>query len=142
MIKRLTEEHLDFISSIDVYGFSDGWNKNMLKSAISSGNFSGLMYYENGEPLAFITYSVAIDTADIEEVFCLPKCRNKGIAKTLINAASAELKDMGVKKLFLEVKLDNIPAIKLYESLNFVNISIRKKYYKDGKDALVYKKEL
>ncbi|MDH6197000.1 ribosomal-protein-alanine N-acetyltransferase [Mycobacterium frederiksbergense] len=38
--------------------------------------------------------------------------------------------------VFLEVRTDNEPAIKLYESVGFVNIGLRKRYYRaSGADA-------
>ncbi|WP_396899164.1 ribosomal protein S18-alanine N-acetyltransferase [Mycolicibacterium sp.] len=38
--------------------------------------------------------------------------------------------------VFLEVRTDNVPAIKLYESVGFVNIGLRKRYYRaSGADA-------
>ena len=40
-----------------------------------------------------------------------------------------------LKKLFLEVRESNLPAISLYEKYGFIKISQRKKYYKDGENA-------
>lgn len=37
--------------------------------------------------------------------------------------------------VFLEVRTDNVPAIALYESLGFVQIGLRKRYYRNGADA-------
>lgn len=37
--------------------------------------------------------------------------------------------------VFLEVRTDNEPAIALYESLGFVRMGVRKRYYRNGADA-------
>ncbi|MGI9162850.1 MAG: ribosomal protein S18-alanine N-acetyltransferase [Mycobacterium sp.] len=37
--------------------------------------------------------------------------------------------------VFLEVRTDNAPALALYESLGFVQIGVRKRYYRNGADA-------
>ena len=48
-----------------------------------------------------------------------------------------------VKKIFLDVAEDNLPAIKLYEKSGFHLIHRRKGYYQNGTtDALIYIKEL
>ena len=50
---------------------------------------------------------------------------------------------MNSLNIFLETRVDNLPAIKLYEKHGFRRISIRKNYYKsnDGReDAIVFKK--
>ena len=44
------------------------------------------------------------------------------------------------KKITLEVKVDNIKAITLYQKLGFVTIKLLKAYYLDGKDG--FKMEL
>ena len=58
----------------------------------------------------------------------------------LTRAREAEMQDV-----FLEVRPSNPVAIKLYESLGFVKVGIRKAYYQAAngrEDALVYKKVL
>ena len=44
--------------------------------------------------------------------------------------------------MFLEVRSSNTPAINLYKKAGFTNLSVRKKYYDDGEDAVVMAKEL
>ena len=63
--------------------------------------------------------------------------------------ASCELKQIqkfikdypNLKKIFLEVRKSNIPAINAYKKAGFNQISVRKKYYSDGEDALILIKE-
>ncbi len=38
-------------------------------------------------------------------------------------------------EIYLEVRTSNLPAIALYEKLNFQSKSILKSYYRDGEDA-------
>jgi ribosomal-protein-alanine N-acetyltransferase len=40
------------------------------------------------------------------------------------------------RTLFLEVRRSNTPAIRLYRSLGFYALGVRKKYYPDGEDAI------
>lgn len=43
-----------------------------------------------------------------------------------------------LKEAKLEVKVSNLGAIKLYESLGFKKIDYKKEFYSDGTDAIVY----
>jgi ribosomal-protein-alanine N-acetyltransferase len=43
--------------------------------------------------------------------------------------------------MMLEVEISNESAIKLYESLGYMKISVRMDYYGPGKDAHVMRKE-
>jgi ribosomal-protein-alanine N-acetyltransferase len=51
-------------------------------------------------------------------------------------------KQQGSTAMMLEVKVDNIEAIGLYESLGYSKLNIRKDYFGSGLDALVMRLEL
>ena len=48
------------------------------------------------------------------------------------------LKSKGVTSLFLEVRESNVSAIKLYEKLGFIKLSVRKNYYEGVENAINY----
>jgi len=49
---------------------------------------------------------------------------------------------LNVNKLLLEVSETNLVAKKFYSRFDFSTVGIRKKYYKDGSDALLKEKKL
>ena len=72
----------------------------------------------------------------------LEKYRRRGIGTALMRAALDGLKSYGVKEVYLEVRVSNIPAIKLYEKLGFVKKKVIPSYYLDGEDAYLMVKPL
>jgi ribosomal protein S18 acetylase RimI-like enzyme len=68
--------------------------------------------------------------------------RGRGIARRLMTRAEREARARGCNRLRLEVRMDNIPAIKLYERLGFEGIEIIPAYYEDDTHAMVYRKGL
>ena len=52
------------------------------------------------------------------------------------------VKARGGERVFLEVRVSNAPARKLYDSRGFDLFRTRRYYYDDGEDALEMKKEL
>jgi ribosomal-protein-alanine N-acetyltransferase len=48
----------------------------------------------------------------------------------------------GSRDLFLEVRASNLPARTLYERFGFSPLSVRKKYYADGEDAMILHKRI
>ncbi|MEQ1560011.1 MAG: GNAT family N-acetyltransferase/peptidase C39 family protein [Methyloglobulus sp.] len=90
-----------------------------------------LIIYHPGTRLARI-YSLAV----------AQQHRGTGIAKQLISAGEQAADEDGRLYLRLEVSVDNIPAIKLYESLGFQKFGIYRDYYQDHKDALRYQKRI
>lgn len=141
-IVELGPNDLDFIIDIQSRNFSDGWNENMLKSAFDGGRFFALAVCNDKEKVGLITYSVAMDTADLEGITVESSHRKKGYGQTLINAMVERLKGTGVERILLEVRKSNQSAINLYQKSGFEFLSVRKNYYQDGEDALVLMKEI
>ena len=79
--------------------------------------------------------------ADILTVAVLPDYRRQGIAKEFMRQIEAYAIERQASAMMLEVELSNESAIKLYESLGYMKISVRMDYYGPGKDAHVMRKE-
>ena len=141
-IVQLSSKDLEFILDIQSRNFSDGWNENMLRSAFDGGRFFALAVCEGREKVGLITYSVAIDTADLEGITVEANRRKKGYGQMLINAMVERLKGTGVDRILLEVRKSNQSAINLYQKSGFEFLSVRKNYYHDGEDALIMMKEI
>jgi ribosomal-protein-alanine N-acetyltransferase len=80
--------------------------------------------------------------ADILTVAVLPAYRRQGIAKEFMRQIEAYAVERQASAMMLEVELSNESAIKLYESLGYMKISVRMDYYGPGKDAHVMRKGL
>jgi ribosomal-protein-alanine N-acetyltransferase len=79
--------------------------------------------------------------ADILTVAVLPDYRRQGIAKEFMRQIEAYAIEREASAMMLEVEISNESAIKLYESLGYMKISVRMDYYGPGKDAHVMRKE-
>ena len=111
------------------------WSADDFRDLKQSG--CKIIMSENG----FIVYRIAVDEAEIITIGVNPDFRRSGIASVMIGIIEKNLKNQGVKKLFLEVALNNIPAQKLYENCGFKTIGLRPKYY-DGVDAILMSKDI
>lgn len=141
IIRPLNKDDIPFLVSAR-NTFPDAWDEKMLLSAFAAGNFYGFIAETDGNPTGFITYSVSVDTADLQDLFVAEDCRKKGVGSALVAEFIKGAISHGVKKLFLEVRESNTPAIGLYEKAGFTFLSVRKRYYSDGENARVYIKEL
>jgi ribosomal-protein-alanine N-acetyltransferase len=80
--------------------------------------------------------------ADILTVGVVPEYRGKGIAKALMALLTDWANAQGSTAMMLEVKTDNHEAIRLYESLGYLKLNVRKDYFGTGLDAQVMRLEL
>ena len=75
-------------------------------------------------------------------LFVKKDLRKNNIGSILLEKLIEIAKEKNKEELTLEVNINNIPAIKLYEKYNFIKVGIRKKYYNNEDDALIMNKKL
>lgn len=80
--------------------------------------------------------------ADVLTVGVVPNHRGQGIARQLMALITDWAHQQGSTAMMLEVKVDNLEAIGLYESLGYAKLNTRKDYFGAGFDALVMRLEL
>ena len=77
--------------------------------------------------------------AEVFFMFTPPAFRGQGLARKLLQFALEDWTRGGrIGQCFLEVRPSNTAAIAIYEHNGFKMIQRRKKYYRDGEDALIY----
>lgn len=143
-ITDMSEEHIDSIAALEKQCFSMPWSKNSLINELNNVNSHFLVAIdENEKVLGYIGFNYVCDEGYITNVAVFPNYRRCGVAKTLLKY----IIDFGYKKnlkfVSLEVRQSNLSAICLYESLDFVNVGIRKNFYSLPKeDAIIMTKYL
>lgn len=101
-----------------------------------------LKIFENELEVGTIEYTLAADEAQIIDILICPEYRSQGYGTKLLHEFLAMLEPK-YSYVILEVRETNLVAIALYEKFGFVQIDIRKNYYKDPvENALLMKKIL
>lgn len=140
MIRQIEKKDIEDIISLenDTIGSSLG---NMLNDLILNPLMGAYVYIDK-ELIGYISYTFDGDILEILN-FCVSKeCQNMGIGKKLLSYLLEDMTKKNAKSSILEVRSDNFRAIHIYEAFGYKRISIRKNYYKDSCDALVYEKSL
>ena len=95
-----------------------------------------LLLVEDNQICGFVGYSKVMDEVEITNIAVAVSEQGKGYARHLLHLLIAEqIKDS--LHVFLEVRLSNEAARKLYESLGFVENGIRKNFYSAPKEDAV-----
>lgn len=110
------------------YFSSNPYTEEQILSDIEKNRM--LIAKENSQIIGYLSYTIS-DQIEILKICVDKDKRNLGIGQTLIDKLSFYQKD-----IFLEVSENNL-AKNFYAKLGFKLISVRKKYYKDGSDALI-----
>jgi [ribosomal protein S18]-alanine N-acetyltransferase len=84
-----------------------------------------------------------VDQADILTMAVAPEHQDSGVGRALLDALLLEAAGRRAVEVLLEVRSDNVPALKLYGSAGFEQIARRRGYYADGSvDAVVLRRRL
>ena len=95
-----------------------------------------LILRENNEIIGYIYYSDIYERAEINQFEIIISKRNCGKGDILLKELINKLQ----KDITLEVRENNIPAIKLYEKNGFERKAIRKEYY-NGIDGILMERK-
>lgn len=131
------------IAEIEKICFSVPWSEGAVEDFIN--NPLCIMFCaRHGERIVgYVGLYIIFEDCDIANVAVIPEFRNCGIARSLIDHAIYFARKNQVKKLMLEVRASNTPAINLYKKLGFSTVGIRKNYYTQPKeDALLMDKNI
>ena len=118
------------------------WNQKQWKNELKKDLITAMGIFLNNEILGVCVFHKIFDEAEIRYLSIHPSYKRKGLGKKLIYKIIRECKNKNIKRIFLEVSLKNKQALSFYDYIGFKTISVRKKYYKDGSDALLKEKML
>ena len=118
------------------------WNHNQWKIELEKEYVTAIGIFSDNSILGVCVFQKIYDEAEIRYLSIHPFYKRRGLGKKLIFKILEQCKNTKIKKIFLEVSFKNKQAISFYEFFGFRTISIRKKYYKDGSDAVIKEKNV
>ena len=97
---------------------------------------------ETGSLLAMAVFMQVADEAELLLIATAKHELRQGYGRMLLTQALQALKQKGVKRIFLEVRLGNHAAQRLYTTAGFHLFHRRERYYQDGEAALLWQRGL
>ena len=129
-IKTADTNDAKSISRLEQLCFSHSWSEASVKSAMESGT----VYFcaeNDGCTVGYAGVKVVLDEGQVANIAVDPSFRGRHIGRALAEKMIDHCKDSGCTCLTLEVRPSNQPAVRLYESLGFCSVGVRKNYYRD-----------
>ena len=141
-IKNISILDINKIILIENESYRNPWTKSHFENDIKNKQSINFMYKKNNEIIAYLFGYLIDDEYHLNKITVKKIYRGKKIGKTLFNYCLDELLLRDVKSIQLEVSSLNLVAQKFYKSLDFLQVGIRKKYYSEDEDALLYNLEV
>ena len=139
-ITSMTLADLELMKDTLYSDFDNFWSYNVLKQELENEKTKYIIAKENNEVVGFAGILVVLDEATLNNIVVKKSYRCRGIGGELLETLIDLCADLNLKSFTLEVNVENIPAIKLYEKFGFKNLGIRKKYYNNSTDAYIMTK--
>ena len=138
-IVRMNESHVSAVAELEKQNFSEPWPDIAVRGELTNKLALWLVALENGEVVGYVGSQTVLQEADMMNIAVADSHRRRGIAKMLVEEL---IRQLDAYQLTLEVRASNAPAISLYEALGFLQVGLRKNYYRKPKeDALILRKE-
>lgn len=132
--RKMTLDDLNIISN-NLSNFDDFWTIGIFREELNNTNCHYIICIQDGEIIGFGGISVVLDEATLNNIAVKIDKRNCKIGTKILQHLIDISKELNCSSLTLEVNVENVPAIKLYESFGFKNVGIRKNYYNGTIDA-------
>ncbi len=137
----MKKEDLDYFKN-HLSEFDEFWKFDLLKSEFENELTTCIIAKNEEDIVGFASLWEPPYEIHINNIFVKKDLRKNNIGSILLEKLIEIAKEKNKEELTLEVNINNIPAIKLYEKYNFIKVGIRKKYYNNEDDALIMNKKL
>jgi ribosomal-protein-alanine N-acetyltransferase len=143
-IRAAVAADLAAIADIESRSFSNPWQPDTFLSLLKQERAAVLVAEDSGAGV--VGYTVlwwVFDQAELANLAVRKDHRGRGIGSLLLDQAITHAETQEVQSLFLEVRMSNESAYRLYSNRGFTQISVRKNYYQDPReDARILVKHL
>ncbi|WP_022849978.1 ribosomal protein S18-alanine N-acetyltransferase [Limisalsivibrio acetivorans] len=137
MIRDAACRDLEQVCDIEKASFPKPWSRESFLAEIERERGIFKVLEIEGRVAGYFVIWTVLDEAELANIAVSPEHRGRGLGKLLLANAVASAKD--AKEVFLEVAVENRPAILLYESYGFKKVGLIRSYYGQGKDANIMK---
>ena len=104
------------------------WGEEALRDTIASSGHH-LISLREGRAVGFLLSSFVLDEAQLLLIGVSPNWQGVGVGGQLLKELINRSLDQDQKLIYLEVRSGNERAIRLYRSLGFIDIGVRRDYY-------------
>ena len=138
-IRRMTLADVEAVQAIEQATFAMPWSLQSFRDEMERNACARYLVAEdNGQVVGYAGAWMIFEEAHITNVAVEKNRRGQGIGRALMVALMQYAANLGVQYMTLEVRRSNLTAQALYQSLGFIQLSVRKHYYEDnGEDALL-----
>jgi len=136
----LTLARVDEVIRVEQLAYAHPWSDANFRDAINAG-YQAQMLTAAGEVLGYFVAMKGVDEVHLLNITVAPGYQRQGWARLMLEALAIWARGDGALWLWLEVRVGNLRAMRVYEQHGFRRVGRRKAYYPAGfgkrEDAVV-----
>ncbi|MBX3660454.1 MAG: ribosomal protein S18-alanine N-acetyltransferase [Ramlibacter sp.] len=124
----LTEERLDEVVRIEQSAYPQPWSRGNFSDSLRSGYQAQLLVADD----AILGYFVAmkgVDEVHLLNITVAPPHQAQGWGRVMLDALAIWSRGQGAQWLWLEVRVSNARALRIYQQHGYRRVGERKAYY-------------
>lgn len=127
--RQMNEGDIQAVARLEQKIFSAPWSEKSFRDAVRSADNCYLVAVSGETVIGYCGLWCSYDCADLCNLAVSEEFREQKLGSELLSRAMLQVRGRGVRRIVLEVRRSNTPAIALYDKLGFQNIGIRPGYY-------------
>ena len=124
----LTLQRLDAVLAVEQQAYAHPWSRCNFLDSLASGYQTQLLLADD-TLLGYFVAMKGVDEVHLLNITVAPAHQHQGWAQVMLDALTIWAKGQGADWLWLEVRVGNLRAIKVYESQGYRRVGLRKNYY-------------
>ena len=121
---------LSRILEIEEFSFSVPWSEDTFRTVLARSDTDFLVATLDGSVVGYAILWSTSGESELANIAVAGDRRRMGIGSALAAAAVEAARRRGSRIVFLEVRESNVSAAELYRGMGFLEIGVRKGYYK------------
>ncbi len=136
-LRRMGTADVEAVADIEKATFARPWSAESFRNELERNVVARYLVAEkDGKVIGYAGAWIILDESHITNIAVAEAERGHGYGRLLTEKLLWYLSNLGASYATLEVRVSNVRAQRLYESLGFIRVGRRKGYYEDnGEDA-------
>ncbi len=133
-------ERVDAVVQIEQRAYVHPWNRTNFLDALQSG-YQAQVLLADETLLGYFVAMQGVDEVHLLNITVAPEFQGQGWSRVMLDALALWSRGRAAQWLWLEVRVGNTRALKVYEAQGYARVGVRKDYYPAGhgkrEDAVV-----
>jgi ribosomal-protein-alanine N-acetyltransferase len=124
----MTPADIPAVLAIEVRAYGHPWSGGNFADSLAAGHLAETLL-AGGDPIGYFVAQVGVDELHLLNMTVAPEHQGRGHARTLLDALARHARERALAAIWLEVRVSNQRAQRVYRAYGFDVAGLRRGYY-------------